>query len=373
MKICIITFHFPPSCGAVLQAYALYHCLEQMGHEVEIVDYQPEYHAKQFRWQWKRCGLNGSNLRRFTSDLRFEKFRKRHLKTSRRYTTFEELQQSPPEADAYICGSDQIWSPQIARNDPAYFLDFAPCGTKRIAYAGSFGVPQIDDSDKRTIAGYFAKMDAISSRESSGVRLVQDMSGCDAKHVLDPCLLVDDYESVLTSPPIRKDYILVSMLQKSPLIEDVTRFIVSEAGLPVVQIPRFPIKPWGRRKIRHMFPSPDEYLGLFQNAKYIVTNSFHGTVFSLLFRKPFWSVALDGNISSRSVRITELLQSCGLRDRFIENIDETQLHKNLVNAIDWDTTHHQLHNQREASLQFLRESLGTTLLTTSSDRYYRSA
>ena len=369
MKISIITFHFPPSCGAVLQAYALYHCLEQMGHEVEIIDYQPEYHAKQFRWQWKRCGLNGSNLRRFTSDFRFEKFRKRHFKTSRRYTTLEELRRSPPEADVYICGSDQIWSPQIAYNDPAYFLDFVPPGKKRIAYAGSFGVPQIDTADKRAIADYFLKMDAISSRESSGVDLIRSISGCDSQHVLDPCLLIDDYKSVLTPSTIRGDYILVPMLQKSSLLENVVRFVAAETGFSIVRIPRFAIKPWGNRNI---YPSPNEYLGLFQKAKCIVTNSFHSTIFSLIFRKPFWTVALGDDLAPRSIRIAELLQSCGLENRFIEKREHLSYHVNN-DAIDWDAVHHQLHRRREASLHFLEKALDASSHTILSDCRSKSA
>jgi hypothetical protein len=159
-----------------------------MGHNVVIVDYRPRYHSKRYRWQWKRGGINGANLCYLLLNRRFEKFRKEYLKTTRCYISFQELQESPPEVDAYICGSDQIWSSQLTGNDPAYFLDFVPNGVRRIAYAGSFGMPQISDFDKQVMKNYFRKMDAISSRELSGTQLVQDMFGGAVAHVLDPTL-----------------------------------------------------------------------------------------------------------------------------------------------------------------------------------------
>ena len=356
MKIGIITFHFPLNYGATLQAYALQHCLEHMGHQAEIIDYQPAYHTQKYNWRWSHFGINDSNLRYLALNRGFKRFCKRYLKTSRLYTSYEDLQRDPPEADAYICGSDQIWCPHISNGDPAYFLDFAPEGTKRIAYAPSFGVAQISEKDMQNMAGYLKKFDRISSRELSGKKLVGEMTGLDVDCVVDPTFLIEDYHSITTAPKIKKDYILEVILQPSQLLESTARSLAAKTGLPIIRVYGFAFKRW-KYQGRNLYPGPDGYVGLMQNAKYVVTNSFHATVFSLIFKRPFFVVALSGSVTSKSTRMTELLQPVRIPDRFLEKLDEENFQKLIDRSIDWDAVHEQIHRQREVSVAFLKESL----------------
>ncbi|MGD9127000.1 MAG: polysaccharide pyruvyl transferase family protein [Planctomycetia bacterium] len=357
MKIGIITFHFALSYGGMLQAYALQRCLELMGHEVEMIDYRPGYHMKSYRWQWKRMGLNGGNLRYLTVNRRFQRFCEKHLNIARRYTSLEELENYPPDVDAFVCGSDQIWCPRLTNRDPAYFLSFVPDDKKRIAYAGSFGKSAFSEEDKQRMGDLLKKLDRISCREPSGVDLVEEIAGCKAQCVLDPTLLIDDYDSV-TVPPVKdKDYVLEIVIQHTPTLEKTTQAIASETGLPIIRVNDFLLtKAWQYRG-QHRFPGPDEYLGFVKNAKYVTTNSFHGTIFSIIFQRPFFTVPLAGDMASKSIRMTELIERCGLNARFLDHFDENTLRQQLANPIDWDEAHRAIQSQREASLQFLQEAL----------------
>ena len=143
MKVSLITFHFATSYGAVLQAYALCRVLTQAGHEVEIADYRPETMTNRPDWRRDRFyGFHPAHFEWWLTRRRFARFRTTFLPLSRKiYRTYAELQADPPDAEVYICGSDQIWNPQLTNGslDPAYFLEYAPAGRRRIAYAASMG------------------------------------------------------------------------------------------------------------------------------------------------------------------------------------------------------------------------------------------
>lgn len=359
MQIGIITFHFALSYGAVLQAYALSECIKSLGHDVFLVDYRPDYHVKRFQWNWTRCGLHLTNLTHPLLHKRFGEFSSKHLRlSSQTYQTLEELTASPPEADAYICGSDQIWNPVITGIDPAYFLTFAPQGTRRIAYAGSFGKSELTTEDLKHIRPYLQVIEHLSVREASAVRIVNDACGKQAEHVLDPTLLIDNYDSVETHSPVKNRYVLVVSLQNNSLLRRTADFVSRALQLPKVVVNNCSRKVWqllGKR----VFPGPSGYLGLFRNADYIITNSFHGTIFSLVFNKPFITTSLSGNAAEKNIRMTGILRSTELSDYFLEMFSELRIREMLASriGIDWALVSKRLHKLRQDSLRFLRKSL----------------
>jgi hypothetical protein len=358
MQIGIITFHFALSYGAALQAYALSECIKSLGHDVYLVDYRPDYLVKRYQWNWTRCGLHLTNLTHPLLHKRFGEFSSKHLRlSSRSYKTLEELTASPPEADAYICGSDQIWNPEITGMDPAYFLCFAPQGTRRIAYAASFGKKELTQTERHRIAPYLKDFDHLSVREASAVRIVNDACGKQAEHVLDPTLIIDNYDSIETHNPVKNSYVLVVILQNNSLLRQAADFVSRALQLPKVVV-TYSGRIW-QLSGKRVFPGPGGYLGLFRNADYVVTNSFHGTAFSLVFNKPFIITSLSGNLSEKNIRITEFLRSIELSNFFMDMFSESSIRKILASAIDldWAPVRMRLHKLRQDSLRFLQESL----------------
>ncbi|MCK5615431.1 polysaccharide pyruvyl transferase family protein, partial [Candidatus Pacearchaeota archaeon] len=209
MRIGIITFHRAINYGAVLQMYALYTYLKQQGHDPFVIDFKQTYpdgylgrriislikHPFDIFSAVKSRVL----VKKGDSYLSqgFESFLKRFITFSGTSQTLEELQNNPPEADIYICGSDQIWNPDEIGFNPAYFLDFGPSDLNRISYGPSFGRNEIPNTYIDDLKINLEKLDAISVREASGVEIVEQLTGREATQVLDPTLLLDDYSEVL--------------------------------------------------------------------------------------------------------------------------------------------------------------------------------
>jgi len=357
MKIGIITYHFPINYGAVLQAYALQKTLETMGHSVSIIDYQPDYQVKKYQWIWSLGGLHIRNLILPGLRKKFKNFRRRHLRlTPRMYRDIEELRNDPPVVDAYICGSDQIWNPDSNGLDPAYFLAFVPHAAKRIAYAASFGKTTLNEMEKEKLRSLIQQIDHVSIREQSGVELIAGIGSTPVEWVLDPTLLMNNYESITAPSSFNQNFVLVLNLQNNPLLNQTTELVSRESGYPVVVINNLSMKFWSQ-KGKRCYPSPEGYLGLIKAADFVVTNSFHGTIFSILFNKPFLTTALGGQGIEKNTRMTGLLTSCGLSGRFIDQFSNAGVTEAMSKEIDWAQVRRLIENQRELSLNFLKTAL----------------
>ncbi len=193
MKVALLTFQCALSYGAVFQASALCRHLIRAGHDVELVDYRPRELLRPWDWRTARFfGLHPDTVAKGLLRHRFDSFVSRHLPLSPRvYRSFEELKKAPPEADAYICGSDQIWNPDIfgGRLNPAYFLDFAPIGKRRIAYAASLGTDTLREEYHPELKRLLTKLDFLSCREAGSAEFLASVSERDVRAVLDPTLL----------------------------------------------------------------------------------------------------------------------------------------------------------------------------------------
>ena len=357
MRIGIITFHFVLNYGGVLQAYALSKCLKKMGHDAYFIDYQPDYHVKRYQWKWDYCGLHPTNIIFAVLRKRFNDFTSKHLKlTSRLYNSLEDLQAGPPEAEAYICGSDQIWNAEITNFDPAYFLCFAPENIKKISYAASFGKTNFTEMQQRKLREYIEVIQSLSVREQNGVNFISDFTDRKAACVLDPTLLITDYDEVTSQNCIKDEYILVVNLLNNPLINQTADFISKQLCLKKVVLNKYSLKDlaWDEKRL---YPSPDGYLGLIKNAKFVVTNSFHGTVFSIVFKKKFIVTALSGHSSQKNSRMTELLNKIGLSRFFINDFDEKFIMESISADTDWSVVCTLLARLREESLFFLKNAL----------------
>ncbi len=363
MRINIITFHFCPNYGAVLQTYALQTVIQKMGHDVKIIDYRPKYHVQRFHklplwkhsWRWRPVFAIRDIQFAFLS-LRFANFRHRFLRTTQKYITLDELRRNPPEANVYISGSDQVWCPEITEGDPAYFLEFAPEGTKRVAYSASLGRSDVPNSYLNRITPLLQAMDSVSVREKDSQPIISGRLAGNVSVTLDPTLLLDDWTPLLSKQPLKKKYILMAGFQWSPLLEMVTRLVASEKGLAVLRLKD--LFPSWKTSIGHRcLPSPQGYLDLFKNAEFVVTNSFHGTAFSTIFQRPFFSVALQNSIAAKTERMSSHLTSIGLQNRLIWAPDKSQILNGLRTDINWDVPSKLIREQRSSSLAFLHNAL----------------
>ena len=360
MNIGIITFQRSVSYGAFLQTYALARYLKGLGHDVYVIDYNPVHRDDTVRPRTKRFfGFHPQNIVSYFRHRCFSDYVERYLPlTDRSYRTLAELQNDPPAMDVYICGSDQIWNPVKIGDgfDPAYFNCFGAPHIRRIAYAASIGSTHIPDKYNQALCNNVSWLDHLSAREKSACDLITSITGRQCSHVLDPSFLISDY-SELYKPEriIKRPYLLVFFLNYSSLFREVLQTVKAATGLPSVFVGTH-FKPWKYRgKCR--FCSPGDWLNLYVNAKAVITNSFHGTVFSLKFKKPFISVGLPGEMKERNIRMSELFEMIHLSERFV--VEDTMVGnaKLIADNPDWINIEKWLSNKITHSVEFLSKSL----------------
>lgn len=377
-SIGIITILKVENYGAELQAYALQRKLCLMGYKAEIIDYL-FYKNPKAKWEKRSRPFYPYPLKDRIKELLmackewflkkvlhlglkrqklFDEFHNEFTKTSRTYTSFSELYGNPPHYDAYCVGSDQVWNPRCYTNIAPYFLSFAPEGSIKLSYASSFGCSQVPDAAKEMYSQHLKSLDHIAVRESDGVRLVKELSGKDAKLVLDPTLLLDKEEWKRVEhavPNTPGKYILVYELRKSSFMDDLAKTIAKESGCTIVKV--LGHHPLFRREQAEVFIAenvgPSEFIYLLRNANFVITNSFHGTAFSINFNKPFFSVLQRGRINNS--RQLSLLDLCALSERAVYEEDAVP---RLYDNIDFNEANKRLEVARESSENYLRRSIG---------------
>ena len=364
MKISVITRHAISNYGSVLQAYALQTVLENMGHNTEIIDYIRE--DEDYRnitgtllgknAEWSKS-LTTKTLYRLilapeykAAGRRFETFRRQMLKLTRRYSSLAELISHKPQADLYCTGSDQVWGP-IGNEayDPAYFLAFTEDSDKRISYAGSFGKTDLESMVSLCYKEYLKRYDCISVREKSAISAVNEMGLTNAFQVLDPTLLLAREEWEKRIDRKNGDYVLVYQLHKNKQMDIYAKRFADRAGLSMVRITPFMHQITRGGKLVYL-PSPGEFLAHIKNARYMITDSFHGTAFAILFGTLFIDI-LPGETGTRNQSLLELL---GLTDRILRDDSDYSL---MDRKIDFSKVHDTLSAERLKSLSTLYEMI----------------
>ncbi len=367
-SVAVITFHSwingNLNYGANLQAYALCKAIKQLGHPVELIDYVPEIissgsklkdvYRRAFRTfiSWKVPKDKRNGFRDFT--------RKYCFLSERKYRNLNELNQNPPAADVYMSGSDQVWNTNIFHGAlfPAFFLGFGPASKKRVSYASSFGTHEPDLSLKSEIIDLLKQFSSIAVRENSGVDVIHNMLGddTDVSAVLDPTFLLQDYEDVME--PMDTQGMLLAYLFK-PTEEDVEclRQTADKLSLKPALI-------WDERMARFLgielveCHSPAQWLGAIKNADAMVTNSFHGTVFSILFQHSFVSLlSNDKNVANRNTRVLDLSAKLGVKKNVTASRDLDSWLAILKEPVSWTEVGQNLSNEREDSLAYLRSAI----------------
>ncbi len=362
MRIGILTFHCAHNYGAVLQCYALQETLKGMGHDVDVIDYRPEYLLASYR---------KFSIDRFISKNPFTLIRKttRELwvldKRIKRYYAFNDFISSnlhlskringkfiPPDYDIYIIGSDQIWNPRITCGfDSVYFggFQFAKGKRKYISYAASMGLQELGDSDKKFYASALQNLDSISVREFQTASLLQPLTSKKVETVLDPTLLVDVriWDAMAVAPRIGKKYVLVYQIGIDSDIIKMARKIAKETDAVVVEIMAGIYS--RKSKYRIQCATPKEFLGWLKYANCVVTNSFHGTAFSVIFNRPFYNIAGNRN----DVRSLSFLESIGLENRV-----KAKKSFPAFSEIDYSDVDEIINGLRRNSKYFIKKAIG---------------
>lgn len=358
----IITCHTPLNYGAMLQAYALQKTLSNLGCYPEIINYFPEIFSEDLSlWYVGNKAIKRNVLKiiayliiklpkRIRRHYMFNNFRKKYINIGKhRYRTFQELKADCPKYDLYICGSDQIWNTIGVRGwDPTFYLQFVKDKSRRYSYAASMSLNfPISNEVKNFVIPMVADLNKISVRE----RLIQkELSPLIDKQIyysLDPVYLLSDKDwSRLAEEgqSLKEKYILLYPMDEGTHVVANAKLLSYQTGLPIYCITA------SSRKIsgvaRHFNCSISQFVKLFRDASYVITNSFHGTAFSIIFRKTFWSC----EVASNNHRITNILQELNLFNRYIAKEDKIDLN-NLT--IDYSKANDPLESYILQSKQYL--------------------
>lgn len=360
MKLAILTYQNALNVGAVLQAYALQQVLTKMGHQCEIIDYRNSYLEETYKtkniMQIKspkeliKWLLNVNKEKR--KRVKFSEFNQKYQNFSSTVYTEDNIHESNDKYDAFIVGSDQVWNMNLNGEDKNYFLSFVEDSKNKISYAASFGYKEVPAIHRAKTYEGISKLNSISVRETSGKVITQELTSREAQVVLDPTLLLDklewkeiNYEKKSNN----KEYILVYIIAATPSIIEFAKKLGRKYNCEVICIHNSPIPKKGVKNIRDC--SPTEFLNYVENAKFVVSSSFHGICFSILFEKDFF-FELDVKPQNNNSRIETLVAKLNLGERQIVN-GETQTY----NSIDYKNVLKRLDNEKAKSYEFLEESI----------------
>ena len=367
MKIGIITFHNVTNYGAMLQALASQENLKKFGYKAEIINYAPidvtsiyqPFSLYKYKKWWKKSKTLA--LRSVASDTvyfrsinrknqAFSDFGSRYYNLSEKsYKTKEEIKADEPQYDVCFTGSDQVWNPDITYGfDSTYFLDFGKENMVRASYAASIGRDSYSEKEQNQLKELLKKFDSISMREETAAEIIAPFSPVQPCVAIDPTLLLNaqDWKKLFNiSDEPKEEYIFVYTLMDNSELNKYVEILSEKTGLPVVT--------FNRRKVykneKETFPTadPEKFVELIANARYVVTNSFHGTAFSVNFSKDF----VTFKSPTRNSRITDFLGKLGIPERAVAQSDEGLLE---LPQIDYSVVHEKLQKERDKANDYIK-------------------
>jgi len=361
MKIGLLTFHAAHNYGAVLQAFATQEKVKELGYTIEVINYNPDYLIKQklFPISSKQSFIINAKLVfegiitlpwKIKRRQNFIDFNSNKLNLSKK--DYENVPfKENIDYDIYIMGSDQVWNCKLTKGfDSVYLGNFkTKPAAKKISYAASMSHYALTNEQKQEFSKLITNFNAISVREEELHNYLANNYNQESTVVLDPTLILEaeKWSSMAVKPKIAKKYVLVYSIDLRNEAMRMANAIAKEIGAEVIELSMNVDK--NVLKNGFQTASPEEYVGLFQHAEFVITSSFHGTAFSVIFNKPFFSIAHGGDKDSRQKTI---LNNLGVIDRFVSK-DATPSFKTL----DYTIPNKKLKVMRETSMQFLKDNL----------------
>lgn len=341
--------------GALLQYYALEKALDKCGIKAYWLRYCPN--SKGLKYEIKRYlkrFLNRYTTKKYEECLyRFLEFLNCYCRLSSRiYWNDDDLYHDLPIADYYITGSDQVWGGTLAAN----YLEFVPDESPKISYAASFGKTMITDEHKKIIKPWLERFCSVSVREDSGVEICKSL-GVEAWLVLDPTLLIDssDYptHALVSTPDIYCYFLNFRNLEEDLYWNRFVEFSTKK-GFTIEVACTEKTYTYFDEDVRSL-PSPKEWLSKYANAKYIITNTFHGTVFAIIFHKKFLVLKQNGESAKQNGRMESLLKMLNLENRFFD--DHRDLTEQIDSPIRWEKVDSIILKERDVSFQYIKNAL----------------
>ena len=365
-KVELITLQRVPNYGSVLQAYATQKIIESLGYEVEIINYFPnrmtiksmlrriknkneKLKKHMMIRMFARIIIYPSYLKRFHT---FKKFYKNLNQTNKEYHSNDELKKNFPDADVYCTGSDQVWNSEWNEGiDEALFLDFVPNDIKKIAISASFGKKELQENEVEITKRLLKRYSNISLREKSGVDILNRIGISDATNILDPTLLLDknDWDIVSSNKFKNEEYILVYNLNRNCKIDKYAENLSKKTGLKIKYL-SYQLHEFYKKGKMYCNPKVEDFLALIKNSKYVITDSFHGTAFSLNYGKEFVIVYPE----KYSTRLQNILELLNLTERVAKDENDLSV---CDSKIDYLSVQSKLNIERQKSIDWIKNAL----------------
>lgn len=366
MKIGVITLHRVRNYGSSLQTLATQNFLKENGCNAEIIDYYPErYTSKGLlkRLKYKSEKLEHNPILLFGArviisfsyikkKIIFDSFLKRYINlTPKTYRSEQELKENTPPADAYCTGSDQVWNSHWNEGiDSPFYLSFLPESSYKFSYAASIGNAMLEKQEENAVEPMLKQYNHIAVRENVGVDIMQSM-GIKAQQMLDPTLLFtgEQWQKYTSSKFEKKNYVVTYNLHHDKRIDEYASQLAKENGLKVYNI-SYNLHDIVRKGTLKWCPTIEEYLGLIRDAQYVVTDSFHATVFSILFHTKFMAIYPE----QASSRIRSILSLTSLEER---GTDEMPTVAQAMKSIDFTNADAVLKQERGRAKEYITKVL----------------
>lgn len=365
MKVGILTFHRALNYGALLQAFALRQVILSLGVNADIIDYRNDMMEKLYEYPSFSKQLGLKNKLRYLlysktekqKRKRFENFRTNDLgiKQGVSYNR-DTILQTNGQYDLFFTGSDQVWSPDAHKLDGTFFLNFVEDSNKKKSYAASFGVAQIQDVYKPLYQKWLNAFSICSVREEQGKSIIEAISDVPVRIDVDPVLLLhrDEWISKLNIKKTSERYAFIYSFglshNQKRMAEECYR-----AGMKIYIV---------GTSLRNPLDVPCEFLGdlgpkefvhILSNASFVITNSFHGTAFSIVFNVPFAVEYLSGSAKKANSRIENIVQKTRTNSCLLSSESSTK--KLLENKIAWNDVNNYVDRMRKESLDYIRRSM----------------
>ena len=375
-KVGLITY-YGDNYGGVLQAYALQQMVKANHFDCEIIsnDFLNKKSGREKRkdklanlvaaiknpsdYLGKRRIYHQNAPQIASKAKKFEMFRRENLCINKTgYASYDEYLENTPQYDVYLCGSDQIWNPNLYCDNGFYFAEFAPEHALKISYASSIGLSKVNKKQAAFMAPLLNRLDIISTREQKGAEIINTISEKTATVVLDPTLLLDadEWSEIASARMIEEPYVFCYLFGEREYVATVKEQVKEMTGMKVVCIPFVP-RELSSDDEKLFDVGPAEFISLIKNASLVLTDSFHATAFSINLKTPFISLCRFDKCDRRSMndRLVTILDMVGLSDRLVDAGDT--ISSDFLYAVDFEKAHEHLERKRQIARQFLVDTL----------------
>ena len=365
-NVLLITRHAIPNYGSFLQTVASVQIFQEMGYDVKVLDYIPELEKPEnlFIPMLNGSKFSSNPIKKLIYSIvrrpdfwkmgsKFREFQKKGLPLTKEYNDLSHPEKELLSYDLYVTGSDQVWGPiALSQYDENYFWKNFPTRGNYISFSSSFGKARFDGKTKKAYSEMLNKYRYMLVREDTAIGLLNEMHFDNCSQILDPTLIMprELWKSYVEGETCNyKDYILVYQVHDNPNMDQYVRALQKKTGKQVIRLSNSFAHIIRIGKLVYL-PSPKQFLSLIKNADYVVTNSFHATVFSLVFKKQF--IIIDSG--DTNTRISSLLRLVKQDNRQISHYKDFS---QLDVEIDYDSVDCCLDTERKRSVQLLKTVL----------------